>query len=54
MGSNVSEIIGVMAAIVVLAGFSVAIVNGDKTAKVVGSMGNAFTGSIRAATLQGR
>lgn len=54
MSANVSELIGVMAAIVVLAGVSVAIVNGDKTARVVGSFGNAFTGSIRAATLQGR
>lgn len=54
MNANVSELIGVLAAIVVLAGVSVAVVNGDKTAKVIGSFGNAFSGSIRAATLQGR
>jgi len=54
MSGTVSEIIGVAAAIVVLAGVSVAIINGDKTAKVVGAMGNAFSGSIRAATLQGK
>lgn len=52
MSGNVSEIIGVAAAMVVLAGFSVAIINGGQTAKVIGSMGNAFTGSIKAATLQ--
>jgi hypothetical protein len=49
---NTSEIIGLLASIVVLAGFSMAIVNGDKTAKVATSLGNAFTGSIKAATLR--
>lgn len=49
---NTSEIIGLAASIVVLAGISMAIVNGDKTAKVIGAAGNAFIGSIKAATLQ--
>lgn len=49
---NTSEIIGLGAAIVALAGLSVAIIYGDKTAKVVGSIGGAFSESIRAATLQ--
>jgi hypothetical protein len=51
---NTSEIIGLAASIVVLAGISVAIVNGGNTAKVIGAIGNAFVESIRAATLQGK
>lgn len=49
---DTSEIIGLAAGIVVLAGISMAILNGDKTAKVIGSAGNAFIGSIQAATQQ--
>lgn len=49
---NTSEIIGLGAALVALAGFSVAIIYGDKTAKVLGAIGSSFSGSIRAATLQ--
>ncbi len=49
---NTSEIIGLGAAIVALAGLSVAIIYGDKTAKVIGAAGSAFSGAIRAATLQ--
>lgn len=52
MGATTSEIIGVASAIVVLAGISVAIIYGDRTAKVLTSAGNAFSASIRAATLQ--
>ena len=50
---NTSEIIGLGASIVALAMLSVAIIYGDKTAKVIGAAGEAFSGSIRAATLQG-
>lgn len=50
---NVSEIIGVAASIVVLAALSVAIVNGGNTAKVIKATGDAFAGTIRAATLRG-
>lgn len=50
MQANVSEIIGVMASIVVLAGVSVAIVNGGNTAKIISSFGDAFSKSITAAT----
>lgn len=50
---NTSEIIGLGAAIVALAGLSVAIIYGDKTAKIIGATGSAFSQSIRAATLQG-
>lgn len=49
---NTSEITGIMASIVVLAMLSVAIIYGDRTAKVIGSAGKAFSGSIRAATLR--
>jgi hypothetical protein len=47
---DVSQIFGVMTAIVTLAIIAVAIVNGDKTAKIIGSAGTAFTSSITAAT----
>lgn len=47
---NTGEIIGIAASIVTLAMISVAIYNGDKTAKVISSMGEAFSGSIKAAT----
>ena len=52
MAATTSEIIGIFASIVVLAGLAVIIVNGKETAGVIGAVGNAFTGSIRAATLQ--
>ena len=54
MQASVSEIIGVMASIVVLAGVSVAIINGDKTAKIFASFGDAFSKSITAATRGGQ
>ena len=53
MQATTSEIIGIFASIVVLAGLSVAIVHGKETAAVIGAVGKAFTGSIKAATLQG-
>jgi hypothetical protein len=52
--STVTEIIGLAGAIVVLAGISVAIINGGQTAKVVKSFGDAFSGSIKAATHPGK
>ena len=51
---NSQEIIGLAASIVVLAGFSVAIVNGDKAAKVITAAGNAFTSSLKVATKGGK
>lgn len=51
---NASEIFGLAGSIVVLAGFSVAIVNGGKTARVVGAIGNTFVKSIRVATRGGK
>lgn len=47
-----TEIVGVAASIVTLAMLSVAIIYGDRTAKVLSAAGNAFSGSIRAATLR--
>jgi hypothetical protein len=52
--ATITEIIGLGAAIVLLAGVSVAIINGGNTAKVVTSIGNAFSGSIKAATHPGK
>lgn len=48
------QIIGIFASIVVLAGISVAIVNGGKTAQVIGAAGNAFSSSLRVATRGGK
>lgn len=48
------QIIGIFASIVVLAGFSVAIINGDKAAKVIGASGKAFSDSLRVATRGGK
>lgn len=49
---NLSEIIGLGAAIVALAGLSVAIIYGGNTATVIESGGTAFSNVIKAATLQ--
>lgn len=46
------DVVGIAVAIVVLAGLSVAIRNGKETAGVITAFGDAFTGTIRAATLQ--
>lgn len=51
---NFSEIVGLAASIVVLAGISVAIVNGEKTAKVIGAGGKAFNDALRTATKGGK
>jgi hypothetical protein len=50
MYMDMSQIFGVMTAIVGLAIVSVAIINGDKTAKIITDAGTAFSGSIKAAT----
>lgn len=50
--ATVPEIFGLLGAIVVLAGLSVAIIYGGKTAQVLTAAGSAFSGAIRAATLQ--
>lgn len=51
---NMSEIIGLGGAIVILAGVSVAIVNGGNTAKVIGAAGKAFNDALRTATRGGK
>jgi hypothetical protein len=50
---DVSQIFGVLTAIVGLAVVSVAIINGDKTAKIIAESGKAFGSSITAATHPG-
>lgn len=53
MQATVSEVIAVFASIVVLAGLAVVIVNGGKSAQVIGAGGKAFSTSITAATHPG-
>lgn len=50
---EVREIVSVAVAILVLAGISVAIINGGNTSLVVGSVTNGFSNMVKAATLQG-
>lgn len=52
MNGTVSEVVGLFASIVVLAGITVAIVNGRKTALIIQRTGNVFVKSIRVATQQ--
>lgn len=49
---NTSEIIGLGASIIVLAGLSMAIIYGDRTAKVIGTGASGFAKVIQAATQQ--
>ena len=53
MYMDMSQIFGVMSSIVVLAIIAVAVINGDKTAKIIGASGTAFSGAIKAATNPG-
>lgn len=54
MYMDMSQIFGVMTSIVVLAIVAVAIINGDKTAKIIGTSGTAFSNAIKAATHPGK
>lgn len=47
------DILGIATAVLVLAGITVAIVNGDKTASIIGKVGESFSGVVRAATQTG-
>jgi hypothetical protein len=51
---NTSEIFGLATSIVVLAGISVAIVNGGNTARVLTAMGSTFNNALRTATRGGK
>lgn len=51
---DLSQIFGVLTAIVTLAIVAVAIINGDKTAKIIGTSGTAFVNAIKAATHPGK
>jgi hypothetical protein len=50
---DVSQIFGIAAAIVGLAVISVAIINGDKTAAIIGAASGGFVDAITAATHPG-
>lgn len=50
---EVREVVGVFVAVIYLAGLSVAVIYGDKTAKVLDSGFKGFGGLISKATLQG-
>ncbi len=50
----IRDITGIAVAIVVLAGLSVAIINGGNTASIIGKSGEAFVGLINAATHPGK
>jgi hypothetical protein len=50
----VKDIVGIAAGIIVLAGLSVAILNGGQTASVIGATGKAFSDTITAATHPGK
>lgn len=50
---NTSEVGGAVAAIITLAALSVAIIHGNKTAKVIGAGANGFAKVLKAATLRG-
>lgn len=52
MNSSISEVIGLFGSIVILAGITVVIINGRKTALIIQRTGNVFVRSIRAATQQ--
>lgn len=47
---NSSELFKLGGMIVILAGLTVAVIYGDRTAKVIGAVGDSFTRSIRVAT----
>lgn len=53
MYMDMSQIFGVLTSIVVLAMISVAIINGDKTAAIIGKFGTAFSSGIHEATHPG-
>jgi hypothetical protein len=49
---EVREIVGLFAGIIFLAGVSVAVIYGDRTAQVLGAGTSGFSNMIRAATLR--
>ena len=51
---NSSELAGTAAAVIALATVSVAIIYGDKTAKIIGAGANGFANVIKAATLRSK
>jgi hypothetical protein len=52
MNMALADVLGVASAIVVLAGVSIVVVNGGSVASILGAAGDAFSNSIKAATLR--
>lgn len=52
MQLEVRELISLGAGLLILAGLSIAVVNGDKTAKILGAGTNGFANLIKASTLR--
>jgi hypothetical protein len=52
MQLEVRELISLGAGILILAGLSMAVINGDKTAKILGTGFSGFGNLVRAATLR--
>ncbi len=49
----VREVVGIFVAVIVLAGLSVAVVNGGQTAGILTAGANGFSNVVKAATLRG-
>lgn len=54
MEVEVRSVIGLLTGVLVLAGLSVAIINGGQTAAILGTFANGFTGMVNAATHPGQ
>lgn len=54
LDTTIQETFGLATALVILAAFSVAIVNGGKTANVVGAFGRTFNSALRTASKGGK
>ena len=52
MNGTISELFGLLGAIVILAGVTVAVVNGGKTVRIINAASNGFVRSLRVATQQ--
>lgn len=49
---DLRELFGLLTGFLILAGISMAIINGGNTAAVIGALANGFAANIKAATLQ--
>jgi hypothetical protein len=51
--TTVSEFVGILSAVIVVAGLAVVVARGGDTAKILDASGSAFSNIIKAATLRG-